>query len=357
METVAIIMAGGKGERFWPRSRVDKPKQFLSLTSDGKTMLQKTVERILPIVEMKNIFVVTNPHYKGLVQEQLADLSEENILLEPMAKNTAPCIGLAAAYVSARYKEAVMVVLPADHLIKYTQLFADVATDSIHIAQQTDALVTIGMTPFYPETGYGYIELGEKSRHFPENVYKVRAFVEKPDLETAKLYLDSGRYLWNSGMFIWKATSILKAFETYLPEMAQGIAQIKSYLIRGEKDKIKEVFEELEAVSIDYGIMEKADNIYTLVGNFGWNDVGSWLALETVKPSNDEGNIIEGNVVTINTKNTIVQGDEKLIALVGMENAIVVDTKDALLICNKENAQNVKQVIETLRASDKKDYL
>lgn len=357
MEIVAVIMAGGKGERFWPKSRVDKPKQFLSLTSDGKTMLQKTVERIHPIVEMKNIFVVTNAHYKELVQEQLTNLPEENILLEPMAKNTAPCIGLATAYVAARYKEAIMIVLPADHLIKYTQLFVDVVADGIHIAQQTEALMTIGMTPFYPETGYGYIKLGEKSKHFPENVYKVRNFVEKPDLETAKLYFDSGKYLWNSGMFIWKTSSILNAFKTYLPEMAKGIYQMQNYLLNGEGHRIKEVFEELEAVSIDYGIMEKADNIYTLVGNFGWNDVGSWLALETVKPSNDEGNIIEGNVVTINTKNTIVQGDEKLIALVGMENAIVVDTKDALLICNKENAQNVKQVIETLRASNKKDYL
>lgn len=357
METVAIIMAGGKGERFWPKSRVDKPKQFLSLTPDGKTMLQKTVERICPIVEMKNIFVVTNPHYKELVQEQLIDLPEGNILLEPMAKNTAPCIGLAAAYVAAKYKEAVMVVLPADHLIKYTQLFVDVVTDGIRIAQQVDALITIGMTPFYPETGYGYIELGEKSRHFPENVYKVKAFVEKPDLETAKLYLDSGRYLWNSGMFIWQTPSILKAFETYLPEIAQGISRMKTYLLNEQTYKITEVFGVLEAVSIDYGIMEKADNIYTLIGNFGWNDVGSWLALENVKPCNNEGNIIEGNVVTIDTKNTIVQGDEKLIALVGMENAIVVDTKDALLICNKENAQNVKQVIETLCASNKKDYL
>ena len=359
MKAVAVIMAGGKGERFWPRSRRNMPKQFLSLTDDGKTMIQLTVERIEPLVEIEDVFVVTNKDYKDLVKEQLPNLPEENIILEPMAKNTAPCIGLASMYIRKKYKDAVMVVLPSDHLIKFNGMFINILKDAIEIAEENKNMVTIGITPNYPETGYGYINFGEEKEDTRNNnVYKVECFVEKPNIEKAKEYLLSGKYLWNSGMFVWKASTILEQFETLLPSTYTGILKIEETLGTEDAERVLESeFQKFKSESIDYGIMEKANDIYTIPGNFGWDDVGSWLALERFNRTNENGNVVSGNVINIDTKNSIIQGSNKLIATVGVDNLIVVDTEDALLICKKDNAQDIKRVLENLKICNRVDYL
>ena len=357
MKIVAVIMAGGKGERFWPRSRKNMPKQFLSLTDDGKTMIQHTVERIKPLVDIEDVFVVTNKNYEELVKGQLEGIPNENILLEPMAKNTAPCIGLAATYIKRKYQDAVMLVLPSDHLIKFNGIFINTLKEAVQVAKENENMVTIGITPTYPETGYGYINFGE-AKEGSANVYQVERFVEKPNLEVAKGYLNSGKYLWNSGMFVWKASTILKQFEKYLPDMYQGLVRIEGGIATQEEANILEnEFSNFTSESIDYGIMEKASDIYTLPGSFGWDDVGSWLALERFNSSNEDGNVVQGNVISINTKNAIVQGSEKLIATIGVENLIIVDTADAMLICAKDSTQDVKKVIENLKICNRNEYL
>lgn len=356
MKKTALIMAGGRGERFWPKSRKSLPKQFLSLTDDGKTMIQLTVERILPLVSMEDIYIATNRDYKQLVKEQLPGLPEENILCEPVGRNTAPCIGLGAVHMAKKYGDAVMMVLPSDHLIKYNTIFTNTLSDACNVAEQGENLVTLGITPDCPETGYGYIKF------IPDQTlgraFAVERFVEKPDLETAKAYLATEQYLWNSGMFIWKVSAILKNLEEHLPEMYQGLCRIGEAIGTGDEQKVLEQeFQSFKSESIDYGIMEKAKNIYILSGSFGWDDVGSWLAVGRIKKSNEFGNVITGNAVTVDTKNSIIQGGKKLIATVGLENMIVVDTEDALLICEKEHAGDIKKVLENLRICNRNEYL
>ena len=351
-----MIMAGVKGERFWPKSRQSLPKQFLSLTEDGKTMIQLTVERILPIVQMEDIYIVTNQAYKTLVMEQLPGIPEENILCEPVGRNTAPCIGLGAVHIQKRYGDAVMLVLPSDHLIKYTAMFLDTVEKGCAVAEEGENLVTLGITPHSPETGYGYIKY-KPGKSF-RDVLEVECFVEKPDLETAKKYVASEQYLWNSGMFIWKVSTILKNLETYLPEIYEGICAIGQAIGTEEQETVlKTVFERLPSESIDYGVMEKAKNIYILSGSFGWDDVGSWLAVERLRSSDTFGNVISGNVVSVRTKNSIIQGEKKLIATVGINDLIVVDTEDALLICKKDSAGDIKKVLENLRLCGQDQYL
>jgi mannose-1-phosphate guanylyltransferase len=359
VKVTAVIMAGGKGERFWPRSRKSLPKQFLSLTDDGKTMIQLTIDRLKSIVNIDDVYIVTNKDYKSLVLEQIEGIPEENILLEPIAKNTAPCIGLAAMHIKKKYEDAVMVVLPSDHLIKYNEIYIDTIKEAIGVAKEDKNLITIGITPSYPETGYGYINFGrDESDIKRNNVYRVKRFVEKPNLDTAKEYLASGRYLWNSGMFVWKSSTILDSFGKLMPEMYNGLEKIYETIGTEEEEVIlNREFSKFQSESIDYGIMERSGNIYTIPGSFGWDDVGSWLSLERINRTNDDGNVIKGNVITINSKNSIIQAQDKLIATIGIDDLIVVDTEDALLITNKSNTQEVKKVIENLKICNRYEYL
>lgn len=356
MKKTALIMAGGRGERFWPKSRKNMPKQFLSLTDDGKTMIQLTVERILPLVALEDIFIATNRDYKELVLQQLPGLPEENILCEPVGRNTAPCIGLGAVHMAKKYGDAVMIVLPSDHLIKYNRIFLNTLSDAGEAAEQGDNLVTLGITPDYPETGYGYIKF--RPEETLGRAFRVERFVEKPDLETAKEYLASEQYLWNSGMFIWKVSTILKALEAHLPETSAGLRRIGAAIGREEEQEVLEKeFAALRAESIDYGVMEKAKSIYILSGSFGWDDVGSWLAVERIKRSNEFGNVVNGNVVTVDTRDCVIQGGKRLIAAVGLEDVIVVDADDALLICEKDSAGEIKKVLENLKICNRTEYL
>lgn len=356
MKTTALIMAGGKGERFWPRSRVSLPKQFLSLTDDGKTMIQLTVERIRPLVDLEDVYIATNKNYKELVKQQLPGLPEENILCEPIGRNTAPCIGLGAVHAAAKYEDAVMIVLPSDHLIKSNEIFAETFQEACSIAQKGENLVTVGITPNYPETGYGYIKYDKEKQDGA--AYAVAQFVEKPDLDTAKGYLKDGTYLWNSGMFTWRVSTILNCFQQYMPSTYEGLMKIQAAVGTAQEDAVLEAeFPNLESQSVDYGIMEKASNIYILPGNFGWDDVGSWLAVGRIKKNDEKNNVVNGNVVTVNTENCVIEGGDKLIATVGLRDMIVVDTPDATLISTKENAGEIKKVLAALRESGKNQYL
>ena len=357
--TSIVIMAGGKGERFWPKSRINLPKQFLSLTDDGKSMIQHTVERVKSLVDIENVYVVTNEMYKNLVLEHIPDIPKENIIIEPVAKNTAPCIGLAAMHIVKKNINSKMIILPSDHLIKFNEVFIDTLKIALDVVEKGDNLATIGITPNYPETGYGYINF-TKGESFKDsaNIYEVLRFVEKPNLEKAKEYLTSGQYLWNSGMFVWKASTILKNFKEYLPEIYEGLQKIGESINTGKYEEVlKKEFSNLPSESIDYGIMEKAKNIYVIPGNFGWDDVGSWLSLERINKTNQDGNVISGNIISIKTKNSIIQGNEKLIATIGLEDIVIVDTDDVTLICHKDNTQEVKEIISNLKICNRNEYL
>ena len=358
LNLTAVIMAGGKGERFWPKSRIKCPKQFLSLTGDGETMLQKTVKRISGLVSPDRIYIVTNGEYMQLVQQQLPDVPVENLLREPAARNTAPCIALAASVIAKRYGEdAVMLVLPADHLIRHESICADVLLRSAKAADQTDALITIGITPAYPETGYGYIAFS-RAEGTPEGFYRVDSFREKPDLETARHYVDSGNYLWNSGMFAWKSGVYLNAVKEYLPEVYNISQKLYDACDTPNFETVlKEQFPEMPSISVDFGVLEHADTIFTTPGSFGWDDVGSWPSLRRVAKTDTNGNYRDGDTVTIGTKNCVFSGGKKLIAAVGLENIIVVDTDDALLVCDMDAAQNVKKITELLREQGRGELL
>jgi len=356
MKVTALIMAGGRGERFWPRSRKSLPKQFLSLTDDGKTMIQLTIERILPLVQLEDIYIATNRDYKKLALEQLPGIPEENILCEPIGRNTAPCIGLGAVHMAKKYEDAVMLVLPSDHQIKFTKMFLTTLRDACSLAEKNKNLVTVGITPDYPETGYGYIKFD--SHEVEGRAFRVDRFVEKPTLEVAKEYLATEEYLWDSGMFAWKISSILKNIQQFMPDTYNRLQRIRDVIGTPEQEVVLDrEFHAMESQSIDYGIMEKAEDIYILPGTFGWDDVGSWLAVERIKKTNEFGNVVNGNIITVNTRDCIIQGGKKLIATVGLEDLIVVDTEDATLICAKDSAGDIKKVLENLKICNRDEYI
>jgi Mannose-1-phosphate guanylyltransferase len=350
----AVIMAGGKGERFWPESRKSKPKQFLNLIGN-ESMIQATVRRINKLIPYDNIYIVTNEMYKNLVKKQLPMLSDENIIIEPLAKNTAACIGLACAFISKKDSDASIVVLPSDHLIKNETGFLNIVDIGFEKARTGNNLVTLGIKPNYPETGYGYIKHEEVDKDL---TCKVECFVEKPNMEKAIEYIKSGNYLWNSGMFIWTVETIMDSFKQYMPDLYWSIEKIKGSIGTNKQDLvIKEEFMKLESISIDYGVMERADNIYVIPCDFGWDDVGSWTSLERLNPQDELGNVVKGKIISIDTRDCIVKGDKKLIATIGIEDLIVVDTEDAILICKKDRAQDIKQLINEIKENSMDLYL
>lgn len=354
MKITAVIMAGGRGERFWPKSRNSCPKQFLSLTPDGETMIQKTVKRLLPIAKMEDIYIVTNAAYTELVLSQLPGIPRDNILAEPCARNTAPCIAFAAAVIGRKYEDAIMLVLPSDHLIGYENVYISTLKKAVSVAESGKNLVTIGITPTYPETGYGYINFGKESG----DAYEVERFVEKPDLSTAEKYLASGSYLWNSGMFVWKLSSIMANMKELLPDIYEGAMRIgESFGTPSYEETLVREFEAFKGESVDFGIMEKASDIYTIPGSFGWDDVGSWLAIERINEQDESGNCFSGDVIAIGSEGTTVCGGKRLVAAVGTKELIIVDTDDALLICSKNSTQNVKEVIARLREQGRDEFI
>ena len=355
MEITVLIMAGGQGERFWPKSRANLPKQFLNILDKNKTMIQLTVERAEKITNIKNIYIITNEKYKYLVKQQINKLPEENIICEPASRNTAPCIGLAAMYISKKYDDSIMVVLPADHAIKDDKEFLSTLDIAKNKAIEDENLVTIGIKPNYPETGYGYIKYKKNEN---KNIFSVDKFVEKPNIAKAKQYLISGDYLWNSGMFIWKTSTIIKNIQKYLPETYDKLIKIRDSIgTEKEQEILIKEFVSINKESIDYGIMEKAENIYTVPGYFGWDDVGSWSCLDRINEKDDENNVKLGNVLTLETKNCIVYGEKRLIATLGISDLIIIDTEDALLVSSRKDVGNVKEIINKIKETNKEEYI
>lgn len=355
MKTYGIIMAGGGGTRFWPLSRQDLPKQFLNLTGTD-LLVNETIDRLAGVVDGEDIFIVTNEAQAGLMFESTGGrIRRDHILAEPAARNTASCIGYAAAEIVHKYGDGIMCVVPSDHYIKDEPAFEQVLSQAIEAAQETDRLITIGIKPDFAATGYGYIKY---VREEGKKYFRVDEFVEKPDIRTAKSYIKSGGYAWNSGMFIWKASVILKCFEKLLPDVYTCLMEIAESLgTDREKEVINKVYPTIPKISIDYGIMERAKDVLMLEGNFGWNDVGSFDALRAIYDADENGNVIFGEQIHIDTKNCISYAKNKLIAALGVEDLIIVETDDAVLVCHKDKAQDVKNIVEGLKEQGKTEYL
>lgn len=357
----AIIMAGGSGTRFWPLSREKTPKQLLKIGGID-TLIQETVGRVLPLIPKENIFVVTNHGLSDDIDRQLSARFDgswaANIIIEPEARNTAPALGLAALHLRRLDPDAIMVVLAADHSIRKNNEFLNLIKTA-GAAAQKDYLVTLGIKPNRPETGFGYIKAGKPCEgQGIEGVCRVEAFVEKPNLETAKEYLRQGAYYWNSGMFIWKTSTFLDEIKKLQPALYQGLMEIQESIgTDKESTVVAQVFKRLESISIDYAVMEKTDRAAIIPADIEWSDVGSWSALDEVSDRDAFGNIISGNVIDFGSRDSIVYAEKRLVATIGLHDTIVVDTPDATLVCSKEKAQDVKKVVEELKKRKSEEHL
>lgn len=331
-----VIMAGGIGSRFWPYSRKSKPKQFLDFFGMGRTLLQQTFDRYSKIVPEENIFVATNSQYKDLVKEQLPQLNQEQILLEPARRNTAPCVAWASAHISKMEPDANIIVAPADHLILKEGEFIEAIMKGLDFVAQSPQLLTLGIKPNRPETGYGYIQVADKKQG---DFYKVKTFIEKPQLEFAQVFIESDEFFWNSGIFLWKASTILEAFHAHMPDMYEKI-------MNDDKD-----FESWPNISIDYGIMEKADNVYVQLCDFGWADLGTWGSLHEASPKDLNKNvIINGNTLLYDCNNNIIAMPKgKLVVLQGLEDYLVADTDNVLLICRKDDENTIRRYVNDVQ--------
>ncbi|MEX0593533.1 MAG: mannose-1-phosphate guanylyltransferase [Balneolaceae bacterium] len=356
--TYAVIMAGGTGTRFWPASRVQRPKQFLPLVG-GQSLLQLTVDRLKGLSAPERHRLVTGTMYETIAREQLSTSSDRTFILERIGKNTAPCVALSAQLIALEEPDAVMMVLPSDHYIRDVESFQKTLARAVQRADDSEALLTIGIKANRPETGYGYIETGEcLDEHTHPPVYRADRFHEKPDLKTAIQFLESGSFLWNSGMFVWKVSTILKAFEQYQPGMYSKLEAIRNGDRRQET--IDQFYQEAESLSIDYGIMEHAESIEVLPGDFGWSDLGSWESVRDMANNRIAGlDRMDGPVIAIDSENLFTRaGSGKLIAVVGVSDIAVIDTEDALLICKLDKSQQVKEVVQELQKQDTgKSYL
>jgi mannose-1-phosphate guanylyltransferase len=354
----ALIMAGGKGTRFWPRSREKKPKHLLKILS-GKTILRETVDRIKALVPDENIYVVTSRGHANEVNRLIPEIPAAHVLAEPVGRNTAPCIGLAALHVCKRDPEGVMAVFPSDHFVGHKREFIRIISIAAKMAERGGALITVGVTPTGPEIGYGYVEKGKiLARLKNEDIYRAKSFREKPDLKKAKTFLRSGQFLWNSGIFVWKASTILGAIKVYLPELHEGLLEIEKALgTRRENDVLKKVYERLAPVSIDYGIMEKSSEVLLVRGDFGWSDVGNWDALWELLEKDEERNVVIGQGIAVDSRKSFVYSPDKLVALINVENLIIVDTEDSILICKRGMSQDVRKIVDILEKQKLKKYL
>jgi len=350
----AVIIAGGSGTRFWPKSRENLPKQLLNI-SGQETLIQNTVGRISSIISAENIWVITNEQHAFETCYQLKKMGfpPSQLLTEPIARNTAAAIGYSAKILSQRNPDAIMAVFPADHVITTIEPFLKLLKQAETIANENH-LVTLGIKPTSPETGYGYIKQGKA---IEENSFKVDRFIEKPDKLTAEKYLKEGSYYWNSGIFVWKVSTLLNEISLYLPKLHEQLEELTSNTapIKGKypyqklSESGKKIFHSLESVSIDHGVMEKSTNVAVLPAEIGWNDVGTWTSLAEISKNDSHGNVINGNVVSVENSDSIIQAENRLVAALGLKNIIVVDTPDALLVCAKERAQDIKKIVEKIK--------
>ena len=341
---VAVIMAGGKGQRFWPLSTPDKPKQFLDLERTGRTLIQSTYDRILPLVAgPEAIFVATAQPYKDLVLEQLPDLSEDNLIIEPVGRDSAPAVALASLTLHKRYPDAVAGFFSADHRIGLPGEFRDTIRQATELAQSTAGIVTIGIQPSWPATGYGYIQAGEP---VGEHGYRVLQFVEKPNAKRAQQYLEAGHYSWNAGIFVWPLKTILQELETHVPDLMKPLKEAF------EQGKVAEVFPTLKKISIDFAVMERTDKVYVIPGDFEWDDIGDWVALERLLKQNEsDSNTVVGNHVGLETAGNIIytETEDDVIVTLGVENLVVVKRGNVVMLVHKDRIQEIKHILEDER--------
>lgn len=347
--TYIVIMAGGIGSRFWPLSKANFPKQFLDILGTGKTFLQETAERFLPIAPYENMLVVTNQEYKNIVKEQLPEIPEENILLEPIRKNTAPCIAFANAFIAKKNPNATVITSPADHLILQSDTFINTINEGLEFVSNNDALLTIGIKPSRPETGYGYIQINSDEKS-SSNIMRVKTFTEKPNTELAQFFVKSGEFFWNSGIFIWKLNSIISAFEKHLPDVYH---LFDDYFTGENQDKegLSYVYSECQNISVDYAIMEKANNVYVIKAGFGWSDLGTWGSLFENLTKDKNNNIIRGDHVYVHesSNNFIQLSNGKIAVINGVSNMILVEHENMLLISNKDKEQELKNIVNQIK--------
>jgi mannose-1-phosphate guanylyltransferase len=351
-----VIMAGGIGSRFWPFSRTTNPKQFHDILGTGHTMIQETAARFEGVCPKENIYVVTNRDYEKLVHEQMPYLKPEQILTEPIGRNTAPCVAYACQKIAMKDPEATIVVSPADHVIANVGEFKRVINQALDYTKGNDILVTLGIQPSRPDTGYGYIQYLDGV----DELRKVKTFTEKPELELAKRFIESGDFVWNAGIFIWSAKAINDAVRTYLPEMAEIFDEAsKDFYTDQEKAAIDKAYSMCKNISIDYGIMEKSDKVYVLPAEFGWSDLGTWKSLYELAPKKDQkGNVIDGNAMIYDTSNSIVKvSSGKLIVVHGLDNFIIAESDDVIMICPKDDEQKVKNFVADTKATQDKRYI
>lgn len=355
-----VLMAGGVGTRFWPRSRRATPKQLLNIVGSS-SMLQLTYERVRPLTTPDKVLIITNIEQKPQIEQQLPEVPKDNIIAEPVGRNTAPCIALAAAMIKARSSaREVMVVLPADHLIGDTGNFQTTIRVGAQYAMENDVLITLGIAPMYPETGYGYIQQADLLQSIEgKEIFNVKTFAEKPNLDTAERFLKSGDFLWNSGMFIWTADVIADAIDEHLPELSEDLVTIQNSVdTPAFYDTVNDVYSHTKSISIDYGIMEAARNVAVIRSNFNWNDLGSWEAVYNISPKDNDGNVVNGKKsILVDSKNNYFYSSKKLIAAIDVENLVVVEMDDTILICRKDKSQNVKSVVDYLSRKEMDEYL
>jgi len=351
-----ILMAGGVGVRFWPYSRNSRPKQFLDVLGTGKTLIQSTFERFLPLCPVENILVVTHEEHGQIVQEQLPQLHPDQILTEPMRKNTAACIAYASYKIEQINPDAVVVVTPADHLILREKEFLDIIKKAVDQARADDKLITLGIKPTRPETGYGYIQY-HTEKSFAK---KVKTFTEKPELSLAKKFLESGDFVWNAGIFIWSVKSIIKAIQLHLPEMAEVFEDIKHRLgTPQEKESISAAYPQCKSISIDYGVMEKASNVFVCLGNFSWSDLGSWGSIHEISEKDHDNNVIRANALTYDTRNCMIKGSEgKLLVVQGLNGYLVGEFGNVIIVCEKDKEEQFRRFVNDVKSKpNSQEYL
>lgn len=354
-----VIMCGGVGTRFWPFSRQDRPKQFLDFFGTGRSLLQMTVDRISPTVNPENIILVTNREYYDIIREQLPEVKQSNILLEPARRNTAPCVCWAAKHIFALDPEAVIVTLPSDHLVLKEAEFRRAIEEGFDFVEKGNRLLTLGIKPSGPNTGYGYIQQGEAEKDFP-GIFKAKAFLEKPNLEMAKMFVESGEFFWNAGIFLWSAHSILEAFDKFAPEIAQTLnAPDGVYASNREPEFIDRHFPDCVNISIDYAIMEKALNVFVKTVEFGWSDLGAWKALYEASPHDEAGNVTQKcKVIASNCSGTIFAAEgDKIVVAEGLKDYIVADTGKALLIYPLADEQNIRHIVNDVKSRFGEDFV
>jgi|WetSurMetagenome_2_1015567.scaffolds.fasta_scaffold72394_2 mannose-1-phosphate guanylyltransferase len=369
MNNYAVIMAGGIGQRFWPKGTSKLPKQFLNIENDNVSMIQQTFKRLEGLFKPTNIFIVTGLAYKNITKKLIPKVPDDNIICEPFGRNTAPCIGLTCLFIKQFNPKANVLVIPSDHIIKDVKEFHRVVNCGLKFVNDNGGIVTLGISPTKPETGYGYIQFDMDNANnvvierndeilTSENVYKVKTFAEKPNLETAKAFMESGDFLWNSGMFIFRVDTMIAEIRKSLPELSASMKKLEGHILSNDFPKILEkVYSQIKGISIDYGVMEKSDDVYTIKSHFDWSDVGSWDEIFNLKKKDNNGNVTSGMTVTIDSKNCLIINDQRITAAIGVEDLLIIDTDNGLLVCKRSESQKVKEIVDYLRRKGLEQYL